>query len=241
MPEEINRMATDAIVDLLWTPSSDADENLLREGVAPARICRVGNIMIDALEMCKKRIAERRFSSELGLDGRKYGLVTLHRPSNVDDRRKIGTLVEMLEMCATRLPLVFSVHPRTRQRLLDYGLWSKVESIPQLCIIEPVGYVEFMSLVISSSAVITDSGGVQEETTYLGIPCITLRENTERPITVLQGTNRLMKPEQAPEAVAGILEGKWQLGRKPDLWDGKTAGRVVANLKQHLLQRGANR
>lgn len=235
MPEEINRVATDAVADLLWTPSPDADENLRREGVAPERICRVGNIMIDALEMSRSRIEARKFPSELRLASGHYGVVTLHRPSNVDDARQIGLLVEMLKECAARLPLVFPAHPRTRKRLVDFGLWEQLEQAPGMCIIEPVGYVEFMSLVFASAAVITDSGGVQEETTYLGIPCITLRENTERPITVSQGTNRLMKPAQVPDAIDRILQGAWPVGRKPERWDGKTAGRVVENLKQHLL------
>jgi UDP-N-acetylglucosamine 2-epimerase (non-hydrolysing) len=143
-------------------------------------------------------------------------------------------LVEMLVACAARLPLVFPVHPRSRKCLVEYGMWERLARTPGMHLIEPIGYVEFMSLVFASSAVITDSGGIQEETTYLGIPCITLRENTERPITVIQGTNRLMKPEQVPEAIELILRGEWPRGRKPDLWDGHTAKRVVDSLKQHL-------
>ena len=239
MPEEINRVATDAIADLLWTPSPDADANLQREGVALERICRVGNIMIDALEISRKRIEARKFASELELRAKRFGVVTLHRPSNVDESTQLELLVEMLSACAANLPLVFPMHPRTRKRLLEFGLWERLERAQGIRIIEPVGYVEFMSLVFASAAVITDSGGVQEETTYLGIPCITLRENTERPITVLEGSNRLMKPERVPEAIDRILHGAWPVGRKPELWDGNTAGRVVDNLKQHLLHRKA--
>jgi UDP-N-acetylglucosamine 2-epimerase (non-hydrolysing) len=234
MPEEINRLVTDALAVMLWTPSPDADENLLREGVARDRICRVGNIMIDALEMTRKRIEARQFARELGLNGDRYGVVTLHRPSNVDDAAQLSTLVEMLRAIAEKLPIVFPVHPRTRKRLQNFGFWGRIEGAQGVRLIEPVGYVEFMSLVFGAKAVITDSGGVQEETTYLGIPCITLRENTERPITVLEGTNRLMQPAGVPAALEIILQGNWPQGNRPELWDGNTAGRVVESLKKHV-------
>jgi UDP-N-acetylglucosamine 2-epimerase (non-hydrolysing) len=233
MPEEINRLVTDAIADLLWTPSADADQNLLREGVDPARIARVGNIMIDALEMSRTRIEARRYPEELQL-ARRYGVVTLHRPSNVDDAHKLGRLAAMLEETSSRIDLVFPVHPRTRKQLVQFGMWQRITRNPRLRIIEPVGYVEFMSLVFGASAVITDSGGVQEETTYLGVPCLTLRENTERPVTVSEGTNRLIQPEAVAPAVATILEGRWPRGRKPEYWDGRTAERLVEVLKQHF-------
>lgn len=240
MPEEINRIATDAIADLLWTPSPDADDNLRREGIPAPRIRRVGNIMIDSLEMSRRRIEARRFPGELGLNGR-YGIVTLHRPSNVDDAERLGILAEILAASAAKLPLVFPVHPRTRKRLVEQGLWERLAESPGMRLIEPVGYVEFMSLVFGSAAVVTDSGGVQEETTYLGIPCLTLRESTERPITISEGTNRLMKPEQIPEAIGTICRGEWARGRKPELWDGNTAGRVVESLKQRLAGRAGSR
>jgi len=234
MPEEINRLATDAIADVLWTPSPDADENLLREGVAPERIVRVGNIMIDALEMSRVRIEARHFARELGLAPGAYAVVTLHRPSNVDEPAQLRRLASMLEACATRMPLVFPVHPRTRKRLEEFGLWRAIEQSAGIRALEPVGYIEFMSLLFTSAAAITDSGGLQEETTYLGIPCMTLRENTERPITVTQGTNRLLKPEQVPESLARVSDGAWNTGSKPDLWDGRTAERVVEDLKRRL-------
>lgn len=233
MPEEINRIVTDAIADLLWTPSADADQNLLREGIDPARIFRVGNIMIDALEMSRPRVEARRYAAELGLAS-PYGVVTLHRPSNVDDPTQLERLVHMLEEAASRLDLVFPVHPRTRKQLMQFGLWERVTRPAGLKVTDPIGYVEFMSLVFGASAVITDSGGIQEETTYLGIPCLTLRENTERPVTVSEGTNRLMQPEEVAPAIESILEGGWPRGARPEFWDGNTAHRVVAALRRHL-------
>jgi UDP-N-acetylglucosamine 2-epimerase (non-hydrolysing) len=232
MPEEINRIVTDALANLLWTPSPDADENLLREGVPQARIVRVGNIMIDSLEMSRDRIEAARYPAKLGLAARTFGVVTLHRPSNVDDRARLELLVEMLGECSRKLPLVFPVHPRTRKRLADYGLWHRLERSGGMHLIEPIGYTEFMSLVFSSKVVITDSGGIQEETTYLGIPCLTLRENTERPVTVSHGTNRLVKPEEVVRAIDAVQGGHWHGGRRPELWDGATAGRIVESLKR---------
>jgi UDP-N-acetylglucosamine 2-epimerase (non-hydrolysing) len=235
MPEEINRLVTDAISDLLWTPSEDADENLRREGVAPEKIVRVGNIMIDAYELMRSRIEATAITAELGLEPRAYGVVTLHRPSNVDDREKLATIVRALDKVATRLPLVFAVHPRTSQRLRDFGLDAGLLSSGRIKFVEPMGYIRFMGLVRLASCVITDSGGVQEETTYLDIPCLTLRECTERPITVMQGSNRLVAAETLPMLVDEALSGEWPKGRRPGLWDGRTAARVVDSLKRVCL------
>ena len=232
MPEEINRILTDDIADLLWTPSPDANENLLREGIEPQKIALVGNIMIDSLEMMRASIEARQYFRECGLTEGGYGVVTLHRPSNVDDPETLAAAARMLASVAQKLPLVFPVHPRTRKALQGARLEFEMNGRDGLRLIEPVGYVDFMSLLWSSRLAITDSGGIQEETTYLGIPCMTLRENTERPITVTQGTNRLLKPEQVPEAVQRILRGDWPQGQVPALWDGRTAGRIVASLKQ---------
>ena len=232
MPEEINRLVTDAIADLLWTPSEDADANLLREGVPPAKIDRVGNIMIDSLEMMRPKIEARALFRELGLQKGSYGVVTLHRPSNVDDPATLDRLASALIAVAARAPLVFPVHPRTRKSLEGAGLLRELAARPGLRLIEPVGYVDFMSLVFNARLAITDSGGVQEETTYLGIPCLTLRENTERPITVTLGTNRLLGIEGLAAAVDAVLSGTSRKAGVPPLWDGRTAPRVAASLRR---------
>jgi len=192
MPEEINRLVTDTLADVLWTPSPDGDEHLAAEGVAPEKITRVGNIMIDSYELMKDRIHASGERQRLGLDGAGYGVVTLHRPSNVDARAPLAALVAQLTSIAAKLPLVFPVHPRTRKNLETFGLWNALADPPGIRIVEPLGYVDFMNLVCGARLVVTDSGGVQEETTYLGIPCLTLRPNTERPITITEGSNRLV-------------------------------------------------
>jgi UDP-N-acetylglucosamine 2-epimerase (non-hydrolysing) len=235
MPEEINRLVTDVIADILWTPSPDGDENLAAEGVAPEKITRVGNIMLDSYELMRERIEASGERHKLGLDGREYGVVTLHRPSNVDTAGPLAALVAQLTSIAARLPLVFPVHPRTRKNLEAFGLWSNLVEAPGLQVVGPLGYVDFMNLVCGARLAITDSGGVQEETTYLDIPCLTLRTTTERPVTVTEGTNRLVTASELLPAVEEILAGHWTHGRKPELWDGHTATRVVADIRRRLL------
>lgn len=231
MPEEVNRILTDAIADLLWTPSADADANLKAEGVAVEKIVRVGNIMIDSLEMLRAKIDARGYHKELGLQARQYGVVTLHRPVNVDNAENLSRAIRTLGELARRLPLVFPVHPRTRKMLEGVGLHDYLRHSPNLRLIEPAGYIDFMSLVFASRLAITDSGGLQEETTYLGIPCLTLRQSTERPVTVEIGTNQLVSIETLPSAFAGVIDGRARSHRIPELWDGRTAGRVVESLR----------
>lgn len=230
MPEEINRICTDAISDLLWTPSRDADENLKREGIAACRIDRVGNIMIDSLEMLSESIRRDKTVQRLKLTDTRYGLVTLHRPSNVDTEEKLRDIVGTLIDCSRRLRLVFPVHPRTASKLEGYGLAGQLEKSTDILRIPPVGYIGFMALLRRATLVITDSGGIQEEASYLKVPCLTLRENTERPITLTLGTNRLAKPAQLDRLIGQILKGDWPKGERIELWDGKTALRVCDSL-----------
>ena len=235
MPEEINRMVTDTLADILWTPSPDGDENLIREGVAGEKIQRVGNIMIDSLEMLRETIQKQSVYEELGLKAGEYGLLTLHRPSNVDDPKILKRLCQTLIRIARKIPLVFPIHPRTRKNIESLQLMPDLEKEKGLLLSEPINYIRFMNLVFNCRFALTDSGGIQEETSYLGIPCLTLRPNTERPITIDQGTNRLCTLENLEEHVAGVLSGKSSQANRIDLWDGQTAGRVVESIKAMML------
>jgi UDP-N-acetylglucosamine 2-epimerase (non-hydrolysing) len=231
MPEEINRLATDAICDVLWTPSPDADRNLLDEGVPAARIARVGNIMLDSFERARPAIAAAGVPRDLGVAGAPYCVVTLHRPSNVDAPGQLGRLAACMAEVQNRLQIVFPVHPRTAARLAESGLGARLEAAG-VRLIEPLPYIGFMSLVAGAAAVVTDSGGLQEETTYLGIPCFTLRENTERPITIDEGTNRLATASSLPNLLDGALAAGRPVAKRPQYWDGKTAGRCLADLRR---------
>jgi UDP-N-acetylglucosamine 2-epimerase (non-hydrolysing) len=233
MPEEINRIVKDSISDLLWTPSEDADDNLKREGIAQERIVRVGNIMIDAYVMLTTKIGAARSFAQFGFGPHEYGVVTLHRPTNVDDPRRLVELMRELSSASNQIPLVFPVHPRTLQRL------DRNEVSSGIIFTNPLPYIEFMSLIENAVLVITDSGGIQEETSYLGVPCLTVRTTTERPITLTRGTNRLIGAESISEAVAGVLRGRCEQLKKPDipLWDGRAAERVAESLRQNLWAR----
>src|SRR3954467_12215614 len=230
MPEEVNRLVTDVLADVLWTPSPDADDNLLAEGVASARISRVGNIMIDSFELVRPAIEAADVPGEMKLTRGGYGVVTLHRPSNVDDPAQLIRLVDALIEAQRNLPLVFPVHPRTAKKLRGALLDSRLARAG-VKLVEPLPYVRFMSLVIGAAAAITDSGGIQEETTYLGIPCLTLRDNTERPVTISEGTNRLVTPQTLLLELERALTGPRPV-RCPELWDGKAAARCVEDLRR---------
>ncbi len=231
MPEEINRLVTDAIADVLWTPSPDADDNLLAEGVAADKIDCIGNIMIDSFEMLREGIEQAGTATALGLTAGEYAVVTLHRPSNVDAEASLSPIVDALLHAAKSLPVVFVAHPRTIKGLEAFALKEALDAAPGVTLLEPVPYIRFMSLVTGARVVITDSGGLQEETTYLGIPCLTMRENTERPITVTMGTNKLVDAASLGGNLELVLNGEWPTGQCPPLWDGNTAERAVACLE----------
>jgi UDP-N-acetylglucosamine 2-epimerase (non-hydrolysing) len=225
MPEEINRLVTDALADLLLTPSEDADEHLLREGVAREKIRRVGNIMIDAVIDNLPGARACGILDELGLEPSRFVYVTIHRPSNVDEKARLETLMTGLGDLSRRLPVVFPVHPRTRKMLASYGLLPPAGG--GLILREPLGYHASLCLAESARVVLTDSGGLQEETTYFRTPCLTLRPNTERPITLTLGSNRLTKLDSFLEDFEALLAGPQRIGQVPPLWDGHTAERVL--------------
>ena len=232
MPEEINRLVTDAIANILLTPSPDGSENLRLEGVVEDRIKFVGNIMIDSLMNNLDRAKESTIHSDLGIKDNHYAVLTLHRPSNVDDQESFTQIISALEEIGPKIPLVFPIHPRTNNRAEEFGLKQRLESIPNIILTPPAGYLDFVSLMAGSRMVLTDSGGLQEETTALGIPCLTLRENTERPITVTEGTNTIVgnSTDAIISAANDILESGGKAGRIPKLWDGNTASRIADEL-----------
>jgi UDP-N-acetylglucosamine 2-epimerase (non-hydrolysing) len=227
MPEEINRLLTDQIADLLFIPSAGAGENLRREGIEPGKIHLVGNVMIDTLvRLLPVAQAGWQTGALAPWPGQRYALVTLHRPSNVDDAAPLSEIMKALADISQDIAVLFPVHPRTRQRILELSLPPLP---PTLQLVEPLGYLDFLALQHRATLVITDSGGIQEETTFLGVPCLTVRENTERPITVEMGTNILVGQDmrRLRAEVGRILTGKAKQGRVPPLWDGRTAERVA--------------
>jgi len=232
MPEEINRIVTDVLSDYLFTTSKDANENLRREGIAEEKIFFVGNAMIDTLLASTERAKKSGVLSRLGLHRRQYALLTLHRPSNVDNREILAGVVMALERIQKAIKIVFSAHPRTMARLKEFGYESKLSDMPNFFPIDPLGYLDFLCLMSNSRFVMTDSGGLQEETTFLQIPCLTLRDTTERPITVHEGTNSVVgtDPSRIIEKSLDIVNGCVKEGKIPELWDGKAARRIVAVL-----------
>lgn len=230
MPEEINRIVTDSIADLLFTPSEDGDANLMREGIPKEKIKRVGNIMIDTLAANLEKARQLKHVDRFGVKEKNYVFVTLHRPSNVDNKPSLSGIIERLVKLAEKMPVIFAMHPRTKKNLQQFGIDNAING-SGLIISSPLGYHETIGLVDKARFVLTDSGGLQEETTFLGIPCLTLRPNTERPITITNGTNKLTSLEILEHDVADLLNGRNKKGAMPELWDGHTAERIIKTLK----------
>ncbi|MBN2550119.1 MAG: UDP-N-acetylglucosamine 2-epimerase (non-hydrolyzing) [Anaerolineales bacterium] len=232
MPEEINRLLTDQIADLLFTPSRDADAHLLREGCDPSKIHLVGNVMIDTLVSLLPQAQARPILADLGLQKGQYVLVTLHRPVNVDHPEVLREILAALDEISQDIPVIFPVHPRTRETLNQHGLASA-----RIRFLQPQGYLDFLALTDAAGAVITDSGGIQEETTYLGVPCLTVRTTTERPVTVTLGTNRLVASERQAilDSFSGVSLGQRGGGKIPELWDGHAAERIVEVMAAQVI------
>ena len=229
MPEEINRLLTDQISDLLFTHSKDADLNLINEGISPEKIRFVGNVMIDTLKKMLPKTTDRKILMEHGIEHKKYILVTLHRPSNVDVPEKFEEILSALSVLSHKYTVIFPVHPRTRLKVSSANI---KENLSRIHFIEPVGYLDFLGLMNSSALTLTDSGGVQEETTYLGVPCLTLRQNTERPVTIEMGTNQLIETRR--DSIIRAVESRMYKSNIstsiPELWDGYAAHRIVKEI-----------
>lgn len=245
MPEELNRIVVDQLSDLLLTTSRDANDNLLSEGVSPDRIHFVGNTMIDTLYTHLEKALRSKVLEDLEVSPTGYGVVTLHRPSNVDDDESLGVLLRTVRGLAERIPVVFPVHARTRQRLAEFGLDSRLSENQGIHVCEPLGYLDFLCLIAQARIVLTDSGGIQEETTVLGVPCLTLRENTERPVTITNGTNRLCNPRDSQRAIVmadEMIFAPQPVGaRKPELWDGHAGDRAVLVFAEYFAGQSASR
>jgi UDP-N-acetylglucosamine 2-epimerase (non-hydrolysing) len=241
MPEEINRLVTDSITDYFFTTSVDADENLIKEGVDTSKIFMVGNLMIDTLEanLKKAAVSEQKFAllnraGEVDITSllkTGYGVMTFHRPSNVDEKETLETLVNIWGEISGNIPLVFPIHPRTMNNIKLFGLMEKMNR-PNIYLIDSLGYLEFIHLVSKAKFALTDSGGIQEETTHLNIPCLTVRPNTERPVTIWEGSNKLIGVPEILSETEAIIRGEGKLGQNPKYWDGKTAERIIEIVKK---------
>lgn len=231
MPEEINRIITDRISDFMFCTEESAVKNLKNEGVPKSKIFFVGNVMIDTLLGHKKQADKSKVLSKLGLEGKTYAVLTLHRPSNVDSKENLAKAMSIARNVAKKLPVIFPIHPRTQKNIKNWNI-----SMSGITVTEPLGYLDFLNLMSHCSLTLTDSGGIQEETTVLGVPCLTLRNNTERPVTVSEGTNRVvgMNEKKILSAVSGVLAKKSQKARTPKLWDGEAAGRITKILLSKL-------
>jgi len=227
MPEEINRIVTDALAETLFTTSRDANENLIHEGIDPARIHFVGNTMIDTLLKHRNNAAALRTAERFSLRRGNYALVTLHRPSNVDDPAVLRGILDALQELLERLPVILPLHPRTQRRIQEFGFAGVLGPVVRTC--DPLGYLDFLNLMSGAALVLTDSGGLQEETTILGVPCLTLRKNTERPVTIHEGTNVLVGPDKGRilEAAGEVTSGRFEKKGPPEFWDGRVAERIV--------------
>lgn len=236
MPEEINRLVTDALSDFLFTTCQDANDNLLREGVSPGKIFFVGNVMVDSLFAHIERAEQSTIRRCLAVSDGRYAVLTLHRPSNVDDKETLAGILAALREIQQDIKIIFPAHPRTARRIDEFGLGDVVRVMENLILIAPVGYLDFLNLLVHATLVLTDSGGLQEETTVLGIPCLTLRHNTERPITITIGTNTLVgtDPDRIVREARRVFAGKIRSGSIPTLWDGRAAERVVEVLRQKV-------
>lgn len=235
MPEEINRLVTDSISDLLFVTEQSGLDNLRNEGIADSKVHFVGHVMIDSLIHFAEKAKKSRIKNTLGVADNKYILVTLHRPSNVDNKQNFVKLLNAFEVIEKEIKILFPIHPRSKKMISEFSLEKQIEKMKNLMLMEPLGYLDFMNLLHSSKFVLTDSGGIQEETTYLGIPCLTMRENTERPVTIELGTNTLVgtDTELIISEANKILTGENKSGQIPPLWDGKAAERIVEVL-QHV-------
>ena len=236
MPEEINRLLTDSIADVYLTPSPDAVQNLIKEGHSKSSIFNVGNIMIDTLLNNQEQIDQSNIIKKLSVSSKEFALLTLHRPSNVDSAESFKAILEAISEIQKKLKVVFPIHPRALKKLKEFSLEDFIRSMPNLIITKPLSYFDFGRLVKEAKFVLTDSGGIQEETTVYGIPCITLRENTERPVTVTEGTNELAgnNTERILSLFIKIMNEKWKPGKIPELWDGNTADRIVRIIENEI-------